>query len=151
MAIDLGTSSVKITITDSETGRILSKGKQGYQLLTPHHGWVETAPAVWWTSTVQAVQECLTEYPKEAGAIGAIGFSGQMHGIVPVDKNGDELYNCIMYNDLRADAILDRFPEEVRETLEQKGVNPLTSMMSAPKLLWLKLNEPEIWKKPTSG
>lgn len=147
MAIDLGTSSVKITITDSETGEILSRGKQGYDLLTPHHGWVETAPSVWWSSTVQAVRECLSEYPKTASDIKVIGLSGQMHGIVPVDAKGNELYNCIMYNDLRADSILPRFPDAVREALERGGCNPLTSMMSAPKLLWLKHHEPEVWKR----
>ncbi len=147
MAIDLGTSSVKITITDSQTGVIQSKGKQGYQLHTPHHGWVETDPMLWWMSTVQAIRECLSEYPKSPDAIGAIGFSGQMHGCIPLDRRGRELYNCIMYNDSRADAILPQFPDAVRERFEQGGCNPLTSMMTAPKLLWFKIHEPQLWKE----
>lgn len=147
MAIDLGTSSVKITITDSQTGVIKSKGKQGYLLHTPHHGWVETDPMLWWMSTVQAIKECLAEYPEKPGAIGAIGLSGQMHGCIPLDRRGRELYNCIMYNDSRADSILPRFPDDVRERFERGGCNPLTSMMTAPKLLWLKINEPQLWKE----
>lgn len=146
MAIDLGTSSVKITITESETGKILSKGKQGYELYTPHHGWVESDPSVWWTATVLAIRECLSEYGKKPSAIQAIGLSGQMHGVIPLDQRGRELYNCIMYNDSRGDAVLEHFSQDVRQRLEQGGYNPLTSMMSAPKLLWLKLHEPDVWK-----
>lgn len=146
MAIDLGTSSVKVTITDSESGKILASGKQGYCFYTPHHGWIETDPTIWWTCTILAIKECLAEYPAPADHIAAIGLSGQMHGIIPIDAKGRELYNCIMYNDSRSEIILDQIPDEVREKLEYGGCNPLTSMMSAPKLLWLKLKEPEIWR-----
>lgn len=145
MAIDLGTSSVKVTITESSTGKILSTGKQGYHLFTPHSGWVESDPTSWWTSTVLAVRECLSEYDRSSDSIGAIGLSGQMHGVIPVNSRGNELYNCIMYNDSRADSIINAFPEDVKIRLEEGGCNPLTSMMSAPKLLWLKTNEPSIW------
>lgn len=146
MAIDLGSSSVKVTITDSETGEILAFGKQGYYIMTPKHGWIESDPSVWWTSTVLAIKECLGEYSKDSSQIAAIGFSGQMHGVIPVDANGHELYNCIMYSDSRSNSILDRIPEDVKTEMESKAYNPVTSMMSAPKLLWLRLNEPDIWK-----
>lgn len=147
MAIDLGTSSVKVTLTDSDTGEIISMGKQGYCLYTPHHGWVESDPIMWWTATILAIRECLSEYPGKTEQIAAIGLSGQMHGIIPVDKKHRELYNCIMYNDSRGDEVLSSFPDEVKHRLEQGGCNPLTSMMSAPKLLWLKIKEPEVWKE----
>ena len=147
MAIDLGSSSVKVTITDSETGEILAFGKQGYCILTPKHGWIESDPSVWWTSTVLAIKECLAEYQKSVDQISAIGLSGQMHGIIPIDANGHELYNCIMYSDSRSNSILDQIPENIREIMESKGYNPVTSMMSAPKLLWLSIKEPDIWKQ----
>ena len=147
MAIDLGTSSVKVTITDSDSGEILAIGKQGYCIYTPRHGWIETDPIIWWTSTILAIKECLMEYPKSADHIGAIGLSGQMHGVIPIDKKKRELYNCILYSDARSGSILDRFPQEVRERLEYGSYNPLTSMMSAPKLLWLRLREEEIWEE----
>lgn len=146
MAIDLGTSSVKITITDSETGDILARGKQGYCLYTPRHGWVESDPTAWWMSTLLAIKECIADYPKTTDNISVIGLSGQMHGIIPVDKKNRELYNCIMYNDSRSDEILDKFPDKVKERLEYGGCNPLTSMMSAPKLLWLSQYESEVWR-----
>ena len=72
MAIDLGTSSVKVTITDSESGKILASGKQGYCFYTPHHGWIETDPTIWWTCTILAIKECLAEYPAPADHIAAI-------------------------------------------------------------------------------
>lgn len=147
MAIDLGSSSVKVTITESETGEILAFGKQGYSILTPRHGWIESDPSVWWSSMVLAIRECLAEYQKDSGQIAAIGLSGQMHGIIPVDANGHELYNCIMYSDSRSNSILNQIPDDVMNALEYGGYNPVTSMMSAPKLFWLRLNKPEIWKK----
>lgn len=78
MAIDLGTSSVKVTVTDSDTGQIIAKGKQGYCLYTPHHGWVESDPTIWWTAAILAIRECLSEYPKKKEEIAAIGLSGQI-------------------------------------------------------------------------
>lgn len=147
MAIDLGTSSVKVTVTDSDTGQIIAKGKQGYCLYTPHHGWVESDPTIWWTAAILAIRECLSEYPKKKEEIAAIGLSGQMHGIIPIDKKSRELYNCIMYNDSRGDSVLKYFPANVKKRLERGGCNPLTSMMSAPKLLWLAHNEKDVWKE----
>ena len=61
-------------------------------------------PEIWWDSTVDAIRQCLDHYKKTTEQIASIGFSGQMHGIIPIDKNNAPLYNCIMYMilDLRA-------------------------------------------------
>src|ERR1700746_2747591 len=96
LGIDLGTSSVK-TVAVSVSGKILGLGSVEYPILTPQPGWAEQDPEDWWNATTRAVRQARNAAGQPE--ILAIGFSGQMHGPVLLDKTGKPLGNAIIWAD----------------------------------------------------
>lgn len=146
MSIDLGTSSVKVTVHDHETGKVLAFGRGHYPLITEKQGYVEQNPNQWWSATKEAVQQCLKNFTRDPSLIKGIGLSGQMCGVTPVDKKGNALYNCITYLDTRCTEELALLKTKEIDIV-RVGLNPISNLMSAPKILWLKNNRPDIWKE----
>ena len=141
IGIDLGTSAVKLVLMD-ETGapvRIVSKS---YDLFFPHPGWSEQNPEDWWEQTKAGIVELLEELNKEQ--VRAISFGGQMHGLVTLDKDDQVIRPAILWNDGRSQRETNYLNQEIgKERLTKLTGNIAFAGFTAPKLLWMKENEPE--------
>lgn len=149
LGIDLGTTGVKAALFATEDGRVLADAFVDYPLFHPHPGWAEQNPAQWWDATVEAIRTCLT-LGARAGAqpadVRGLGLSGQMHGVVLLDAAHHVLRPSIVWADQRSD-------EQCRWITERVGAskliecvsNPALTGFTAPKLLWVRDNEPQIF------
>ncbi len=145
LGIDLGTSGVKIVYM-VKPGHIEKQVTKEYPIYHPHPGWSEQHPMDWWDATVAGIQEILKEV--QASNIAGIGLSGQMHGMVALDKNGEVLTPAILWNDQRTHEECLYLNNEVgREFLTKHTGNMAITGFTAPKILWLKKNEPEIFNQ----
>src|ERR1051326_7877477 len=115
-----------------------------YELGSSQPGWAEGDPQEWWGATVSAVREAARQVPHEE--ITAIGLSGQMHGVVPVDEQGMPTYNALLWADERAIAELDAY-HALPEALRQRLANPLVPGMAGPLLCWLMHHEAAVYEK----
>jgi xylulokinase len=138
IGLDVGTSAVKGLAIDDE-GRILATASADYLLSRPHPGWSEQEPEDWW----RAAEEVLGRLPE-----GPVGLSGQMHGLVVLDAEQRVLRPAILWNDQRTAAECAEIEERVgfRRLLELTGNRALTGF-TAPKLLWLRRHEPEVYAR----
>jgi len=143
IGLDVGTSSVKALLV-SKTGEVVRSATPEYPFQTPKPMWAETDPDIWWEATQRAIRSLLGEVnPNE---IAAVGLTGQMHGMVALDGKGKVLRPCIMWNDQRSYVECDEITGIVgeREVLRITG-NPVLAGFTAPKILWVKKNEPEVF------
>src|SRR5712691_1511752 len=106
LGIDLGTSSVKVIVLDTQ-GRTLSVSKANYTVMAPQPGWSESDPNEWWSAMVSAVQSAMVQVPR--AEITAIGLSGQMHGVVLTDEEGLPVRTAMLWADTRAQAELEQY------------------------------------------
>jgi xylulokinase len=137
LGIDLGASSVKVVALGAD-GRPLAEATAGYDVTAPDAGQAESDPGAWWSATVAAVHECLSQ----AGpAPAAIGLSGQMHGVVLTGELGQALRPAILWPDSRAVAEVAAYRRLPAGQLRQL-MNPLAPGMAGPMLLWLATHEP---------
>ena len=138
VGLDVGTSGVK-AIAISPDGRVLASASEEYPLSTPRPGWAEQDPEDWW----RAAQACLERLPK-----GHIGLSGQMHGLVVLDAEGRVLRPAILWNDQRTGAECEEIESRVglERLIELTGNRALTGF-TAPKLLWLRHHEPNVYAR----
>jgi len=148
LGIDIGTTACKTVLVD-QSGRIVDSEIEGYPLYSPRHGWSEQAPEDWWTAATHTVQRLLGRHPEAAAELAGIGLSGQMHGLVPLDRGGQVLRKAILWNDQRTEAQCEKI------TAKAGGVNGLlayTNNRMLPgytggKILWLRENEPQIYRR----
>lgn len=140
VGIDVGTSGVK-ALALSPTGEILARSEQDYPLSTPQPGWAEQDPEHWWSGTQAALDELGVEPT-------SIGLSGQMHGLVVLDGEERVLRPAILWNDQRTAAECEEIEERIglARLVELTGNRALTGF-TAPKLLWLRNNEPETFAR----
>lgn len=138
--LDVGTSSVKGLLVSPDDGTVVARAEVPHPLSTPRPGWAEQDPEDWW-SGVQAVLEQLGE-----GAIGAIGLTGQMHGLVALDAGGRVLRPAMLWNDGRTGAECAEIEQAIglRRLVALTGNRALTGF-TAPKLRWIARHEPEIY------
>ena len=144
VGIDLGTSGVKIILV-SKKGIIKKIVSKEYPLLAPKSLWSEQNPIDWYNQTLSGLKELVKDYEKE---IKGISFSGQMHGLVLLDKNDNVLRNAILWNDQRTIEEVSYLNNEIGidNLLKETGNIALTGL-TAPKLLWVKKHEPNIFKQ----
>ncbi len=144
MGIDLGTSGVKVLLIDVK-GDVVSKGEEEYPLYTPQPGWTEQDPQEWWSATQSAIKKAIRRI--NPGEIKGIGLTGQMHGSVFLDESGDVIRPCILWNDQRTyrevEEIMERFGDQAVNWI----ANPVLTGFTLPKIIWLKKNEPENFKR----
>jgi xylulokinase len=143
MGIDLGTSSLKVLIIDGE-GRTKATGFRTYQFEVPHPGHAEQSTEIWWNACREAVGEALGRLGKnEASRVKAVGFSGQMHGLVMLDRHMRVLRPAILHCDARSGGEAMRL-----ETLMAGSppFNPAYTGFLLSSLLWVRDNEPELYR-----
>ena len=149
LGIDLGTTGVKAALFAAGDGRVLSSAFIDYPLMHPQIGWAEQDPADWWQATVTAIRTCLVGGVRQnvqPEDVRGIGLSGQMHGVVLLDDENRVLRPCIIWADQRSDAQCRWITERVGAArLLELVSNPALPGFSAPKLLWIRDNEPEIF------
>ena len=137
--LDVGTSAVK-GVALSETGEVVARAEAGYPLRTPQPGWAEQDPEDWW----RAAQEVL----EQLGAVRAVGLSGQMHGLVALDGADRVLRPAILWNDQRTAAECAHIEERVGlDRLVAATGNRALTGFTAPKLLWLRRHEPDVFQR----
>ncbi len=137
LGLDLGTGSLKAILLN-EKGQIVAEASRSYAVQSPQTGWAESNPQDWWIAAQEATLEL-----GHGSEITAIGFSGQMHGVVLCDKRGKALRNAILWADTRSRYEVQIFKNLDAPTLHRLANPPVTGM-AGPSLLWLKHHEPEL-------
>ena len=144
LGIDVGTTAVKTMLVDGN-GVVLAESEVEHPVSVPRPGWSEQCPEMWWRSATQAVRRALQSADSEGhrAEIAAIGLSGQMHSSVFLDGDGEVIRPALLWNDVRTSA-------QCRYILDSMGLDGLHGAVgnlplegfTAPKLLWLRENEP---------
>lgn len=146
LGIDVGTTGAKVLVID-EHGEVVARSFRSYPLLTPKPNWAEQDPEEWWNAVVSCLRDVLGKGVR-AEEISAIGLTGQMHGAVVLDRNNKTLRPCILWCDQRTapqcDEIMERFG---RRRFLDLTCNIALPGFTAPKILWIKENEPEIYRR----
>ena len=145
IGIDLGTSAVKLLLMD-ETGKVLNIVSKEYPLSFPNPGWSEQNPSDWWAQSKAGLKELTANVDKNS--IAGISFGGQMHGLVVLDENDEVIRPAILWNDGRTQKETDYLNKEIgKEKLSRLTGNIAFAGFTAPKILWLKANEPQNFAK----
>ena len=141
IGIDLGTSSVKLLLMD-ELGVIHQQVTREYPLEFPHPGWSQQAPEDWKAAVLSGLQELTANCDRRQ--IAGIGTGGQMHGLVVLDRDDNVIRPAILWNDGRTAAQVDYLNEVIgKQTLSERTANIAFAGFTAPKILWMRENEPE--------
>lgn len=151
LGIDLGTSSVKGMLLDSFRG-VLAVESGEYDVKIPREGYAEQEPEQWWEETKKVLFKLRDGNREAFGQIEAVGFSGQMHGIVLTDENGIPLRPAILWLDQRSKKELGKIYRKI--DLEKMGNifrNRVYTGFGFPSLIWVREHEPEILKKNPLG
>ncbi|MGN0294557.1 MAG: xylulokinase [Lachnospiraceae bacterium] len=145
IGIDLGTSAVKLLLMD-ETGKIHNIVSREYPLAFPHPGWSEQNPEDWYVQTMTAIEELVSG--SDRSQVAGISFGGQMHGLVVLDDQDRVIRPAILWNDGRTTKETDYLNQVIgREKLSQYTANIAFAGFTAPKILWMRENEPENFAK----
>lgn len=147
LGIDVSTTATK-TLLINTAGDVVATASQGYDVSTPQPLWSEQDPALWWQGAVATIRAVLAESGVDPAAIGGVGLTGQMHGLVLLDEAGQVLRPAILWNDQRTAAECDEIRQRVGRAhlLEVTGNDALTGF-TAPKLLWVRHHEPATYKR----
>lgn len=141
IGVDLGTSALKLLLVAS-SGKVLNTVTREYPLSFPHPGWSEQEPSDWWNAVRSGMPELLDGF--DASMVVGMGAGGQMHGLVALDKDDNVIRPAILWNDGRTAKQVDYLNDCIgREKLSTYTANIAFAGFTAPKLLWLRENEPE--------
>jgi xylulokinase len=144
LGIDLGTSGVKALLLDDGQPRAVASAPLAVS--RPHPGWSEQDPAEWWRATSDCLDALKAEHPRTLAAVRAIGLSGQMHGATLLGADGETLRPCMLWNDGRSAAQCEALEAPALGLRERTG-NPAMPGFTAPKLLWVREHEPEVFAR----
>ncbi len=147
LGIDIGTTGSKALLIDSG-GALKAGATTEYAMMTPQPQWAEQHPDEWWRATVASIKSVMREGAIRPDRVAAIGLTGQMHGLVLLDGKGAVLRPCIMWNDQRSAKECVAITNAVGEAklLELTG-NPVLPGFTAPKVLWVREHEPEVYRR----
>jgi len=148
LGIDIGTSGTK-TLAINHRGKILADAVAEYPAYAPKPLWSEQDPEDWWKATVKTVRAVVKKAKLKASDVKAIGLSGQMHGSVFLDKNNKVVRRALLWNDQRTVAECEEIERRAggRKKLINMVANPALTGFTAPKILWLRNNEPKNFDK----
>lgn len=141
IGVDLGTSAVKLLLMD-QNGTVINIVSREYPLYFPYPGWSEQKPEDWWEQTKEGIRQLVESVDKKQ--VAGISFGGQMHGLVILDEEDQVIRPAILWNDGRTGKQTDYLNQEIgKETLSKYTANIAFAGFTAPKILWVKENEPE--------
>ena len=145
IGVDLGTSAVKLLLMD-EKGNIKKIVSKEYKLYFPHPGWSEQKPEDWFKQVIIGIKELISEGNKES--VAGISFGGQMHGLVLFDDKDNVIRPAILWNDGRTKEETDYLNNVIgKDKLSEYTSNIAFTGFTAPKILWVRKNEPDNFKK----
>jgi xylulokinase len=147
LGIDVSTTGVKALLIDRK-GNVIGSANTEHPLSTPQPLWSEQNPADWWNGSLSSIRKLLTETGIVGAQIDAIGMTGQMHGLTLLDEDGKVLRPAILWNDQRTGPQCDEIRQRVGKNrlIRLTGNDALTGF-TAPKILWVQQNEPDIYKR----
>jgi xylulokinase len=151
LGIDIGTGGTRAVLLDGE-GRVISSATAAHPpFASPHAGWAEQNPEDWWSAVCRAVPECLAGGNTAVGEVTGIALTGQMHGLVLLDRGGSALRPSIIWCDQRTEAECREITERVGAArLIELTANPALTNFTLPKIWWVQKHEPEIWARAGS-
>ncbi|HEY6674963.1 MAG TPA: FGGY family carbohydrate kinase, partial [Rubrobacteraceae bacterium] len=139
VGLDVGTGGAR-AVAVNDSGEVVAEASSEFPLHTPRPGWTEQDPEDWW----EGAKEVLAKVAAEAGEVGGIGLTGQMHGSVFLDASDQVIRPALLWNDQRTQAQCDRITQAVgEERLISISGNPALTGFQAPKIVWLREEEPE--------
>jgi xylulokinase len=147
LGIDVGTTGSKALLIDAD-GQVVASAVTEYPMMTPQPLWAEQNPTDWWQATATSIRRVLNRGTVRPEEIAGIGLTGQMHGLVMLDDHGHVLRPCIMWNDQRTAAQCAAITAQVGQArlLELTG-NPVLPGFTAPKVVWVREHEPQVYAK----
>ena len=145
LGIDLGTSALKAVLL-ADDGRIVAQQSAPLDVSRPHPQWSEQSPVDWWRALTLALGELARTHPQAMRAVRAIGLSGQMHGAVLLDAAGEVLRPAILWNDGRSEPQCAELAERVPRLAQIAG-NLAMPGFTAPKLLWVRDHQPQVFAR----
>jgi xylulokinase len=147
LGIDVSTTGAKALLID-EQGAVISSATSPLTLQTPHPLWSEQEPAAWWDGVQKSVGQALAKAGASGRDIHAIGLTGQMHGLVLLDQDGQVQRPAILWNDQRTGAQCEDIRQRLgKDRLIQITGNDALTGFTAPKILWVQQNEPEVYAR----
>src|ERR1700675_208833 len=151
LGIDVGTGGTRALIL-CDSGRIVASATEEHEpFASPKIGWAEQRPEDWWRAAGVAVRTVLAGGNLRGDQISCVGFSGQMHGAVMLDANGDVVRPALIWCDVRTEKQCRELTERIgAEQLIHLTCNPALANFTVTKLLWTRENEPENWKRVRS-
>ena len=146
LGIDVSTTATKAVLVD-ETGAVRGVGTAEYGFSAPRPLWSEQDPATWWDGAIVAIGSAVAAAGASGDDVVAVGLTGQMHGLVLLDEADGILRPAILWNDQRTAAECDAIRAAVgpERLIEITGNDALTGF-TAPKLVWVRDHEPEVWR-----
>ncbi|MDQ2673559.1 MAG: xylulokinase [Chloroflexota bacterium] len=147
LGLDISTTATKAVLVD-EAGGVAGIGSATYPVSVPRPRWSEQDPLVWWDAAVAAIAAALGDAGVRGAEVSAIGLAGQMHGAVLLDADDEPVRPAILWNDQRTDVECEEIRRRVgpQRLIDITGNDALTGF-TAPKLLWVRANEPEAWSR----
>ena len=147
IGIDLGTSSTK-TVLFNENGDVIAAAGKDYPLYTPNNGWAEQKPEDWRDAALETIASVVKKSGVNADDIKGLGISGQMHGLVMLDGEGEVIRPSIIWCDQRTGKECEEITEKIgAKRLVEITANPAMTGFTASKILWVRNNEPENYAK----
>ena len=147
IGLDVGTTGCKAILID-ENGSVLCTASSEYPMYNPKPLWSEQNPEDWWTAVQASFKQIISESKVNAETVKGIGLTGQMHGLVLLDKEGGVLRPCIMWNDQRTSKECEEITSLIGfQNLLRITGNAVLPGFTAPKILWVRKNEPAIFSK----
>ena len=147
LGIDVSTTATKALLID-EGGRVVAVAASAYTVTAPRPLWSEQDPTLWWAATVESTRAVLKASGVPADQVRGIGLTGQMHGLVLQDRAGEVLRPALLWNDQRTGSQCDEIRARLgRERLIQITGNDALTGFTAPKILWVQQEEPDIYRR----
>lgn len=147
LGIDIGTSGTKTVLFDIE-GNTITSATSEYPMHQPYIGWAEQDPQDWWEAVIETIGSVIRSSGVNPSDIKGVGLSGQMHGMVLLNKAGKVLRSSIIWCDQRTQKECDQITELIgKERLIEITANPALTGFTASKVMWVKNNQPEVFKQ----
>jgi xylulokinase len=148
MGIDIGTTGCKTILVDNR-GEVVARELQEYPFYSPRHGWAEQNPRDWWSAVEKTVRKMTASHEEQMKKLAGIGLSGQMHGLVALDKKGEVIRPAILWNDQRSAPQCNQVYDVVGGIagLLRYTNNRMLPGYTGGKILWIRDNEPECYER----